>query len=149
MSFPHLLSGNASFYLKYPKVTWLEMTWKHTRAFITEMKITLLWHRQSCSILDLCLLGKPPLAVCWGREVWAGLQPARAEQVSSAPVSSCSGNWQQGEVCSVTLRLSSWPPCRKAKTSIWPSVYLTGSVPGKEEKSPHTVWKFIKYLSRS
>lgn len=93
---------------------------------------------------------KSPLRQCVEGERY-GLGCSQQEQSRSQvpPVSSCRGNWQQGEVCFLTLWLSCWPPCRKAKTAIGPSVCLAGSVPGREEKSPHTVHKFIKYLSRS
>lgn len=112
-----------------------------------EMKKTLLWHRQTCSILDLlCLLRKVPFGSVL-RERDTGCSQREQSRSQVPPVSSCKGNWQQGEVCFATLQLSSWPLCRETKGSIWPSVYSTGSVPGKDEKSPHTVRKFIKEVS--
>lgn len=78
------------------------------------------------------------LAACWRRESWSPVSENKSR--SQVPtVSSRRGKSQKGKALFVTLKLSSWPPGRKTKRSIWPSVYLTGSVPGiKKKERAHT-----------
>lgn len=101
-----------------------------------DMKICLLQRRQTCSIID-CLpsLKGLPLAACWRRETLSAVSENKTRSQVPA-VSSHRGKWQQGKVCFFGLKLSIWPPGRKTKRSIWPSVYLTGSVPGKKNPEP-------------
>lgn len=100
------------------------------------MQISLLQQRETRSIIGLLLSLKGlPLAACWRRERCSAVSENKTKSQVPA-VSSHRGKWQKGQVCFFRLKLSIWPPGRKTKRSIWPSVYLTGSVPGKKNPEP-------------